>query len=155
MKIHTGLAPPLPPHGRDRVVPTCQKASRCRQLHMQHPWASSHIKHASFSKSSPSTLTNLAGWCMPLSRVPVKERKQPRPPLPRFWEAKEPHTSCPSAPVDFLGSMPVSSQQTGTMGHVSSEEGLGILSWRKDVASENWQVHSKAGVKLRITQVTF
>jgi len=41
------------------------------------------------------------------------------------------------------------------MGHVSSEEGLGILSWRKDVASENWQAHSKAGVKLRITQVTF
>ena len=119
------------------------------------PPSASPLKHASFSKSSPSTLTNLAGWCMPLSRVPVKERKQPRPPLPRFWEAKEPHTSCPSAPVDFLGSIPVSSQQTGTMGHVSSEEGLGILSWRKDVASENWQVHSKAGVKLRITQVTF
>ena len=65
------------------------------------------------------------------------------------------HIHPASAPVDFLRSIPVSSQQTGTIGHVSSEERLGILSWGKDVASENWQVHSKVGVKLRITQVTF
>lgn len=74
---------------------------------------------------------------------------------PQILGGYETNMSCPSAPVDFLGSVPVSSSQTGTMGHVSSEEGLEILSWRKDVASENWQVHRKAGVKLRITQVTF
>lgn len=141
-------------------VVQCQLSKSLQMLSASSPGNQVTASLSSLSKFSLSVVTT-SGGCSPLpSEVPDTNeavRKKYSCFCMRCYKAKEPVTPAapPPAPVKFGGLSQPLLNRSGTICHESSEEGLIIVSWRKDMALKKWQSHNKMWIKFKVIQVTF